>query len=154
MNKRDYAAELGALGYPKFSYIEKKGAPDAATFLSDTLSESDLDPRVAEGLPWVVLTNPKMDWEWLRNRVSQHRRQNGLGFVVELAVELANRQGDADTASILGHQLEIMELMLVAEESTFCHDSMTASEREWLRHHRSLTAAHWNILSDMKSEDL
>ena len=38
----------------------------------------------------------------------------------------------------------------LAPEDTFCHDSMTQAERVWLREHRSPTAAHWNLLTDMK----
>jgi hypothetical protein len=31
---------------------------------------------------------------------------------------------------------------------------MSEAERRWLRSHRSQTAAHWNLLTDLKLEDL
>lgn len=35
MKKRDYAGDLGALGYPKFSYLKDKKAPDPKELLFD-----------------------------------------------------------------------------------------------------------------------
>ena len=105
MTTHDYAAQLGSLGYPGFSYIKEKIAPNPARFLADALNEGNLDSRIVEGLPWVVLTNPEMDWEWLRSRVSEHRRQNRLGFIVALAIELAERESDSARAAKLRGQI-------------------------------------------------
>ena len=65
MMKRDYAGDLGSLGYPKFSYLKEKTASDPAQLLFDALVEADLDSRVAEGLPWLALAYVDMDWDWL-----------------------------------------------------------------------------------------
>lgn len=54
--KRDYAAELGALGYPQFSYLKKKKPSAPGKLLFDALDESELDSRIAEGLPWLART--------------------------------------------------------------------------------------------------
>ncbi len=89
MKKRDYAGDLGALGYPKFSYLKEKKAPDPKELLFDALDERDLDSRIVEGLPWLAVTYVDMDWDWLVQNASLHRRQNRMGFVVALAVDLA-----------------------------------------------------------------
>jgi len=94
MTKRDYAADLGALGYPKFSYLKQKKSPDPAEFLFDAQGEGELDSRVAQGLAWLALTCVDMDWDWLVQKAKLHRRQNRLGFVVALAIDLAQAKND------------------------------------------------------------
>ncbi len=78
--KHDFAAELGALGYPGFSYLNRKMRRDPAEVLLDAINESDLDTRVAEGLPWLVMTYVDMDWDWLVRNAKLRDRQNRLGF--------------------------------------------------------------------------
>jgi hypothetical protein len=77
-----------------------------------------------------------------------------LGFVVSLATELAQRTNKNERVSALQRQLEILEVCRLFEEDTLCHDSMTEAERKWVREHRSAAAAHWNLLTDMKVEQL
>ena len=152
--KRDYAGGLGSLGYPKFSYLKEKTASDPAQLLFDALDEADLDSRVAEGLPWLALTYVDMDWDWLLQKAQQGRRQNRLGFVVALAIELAQAMNDNERMEKLRQQLERLKLLRLAEEDTLCHDSMTSAERKWLREHRCRMAAHWNILTDITAANL
>jgi hypothetical protein len=76
LRKRDFAAELGALGYPGFSYLKRKMTLNPAEALLDALNESDLDTRVAEGLPWLALTCGDMDWDWLLRNAKLRGRQN------------------------------------------------------------------------------
>jgi hypothetical protein len=154
MKKRDYAAELGALGYPQFSYLKKKKPSAPGKLLFDALDESELDSRIAEGLPWLARTSVDMDWDWLVQNAKLHRRQNRLGFVLALALDLARAKNENERMSKLRWQLEKLESIRLTEEDTFSHDSMTKAERVWLREHRSPVAAHWNILSDMKAENL
>jgi hypothetical protein len=150
----EYAAELGALGYPEFSYLKGTTSPDPTKLLLRALNEPNLDSRIAEGLPWLVWSYVDMDWIWLVENAKVTRRQNRLGFVVSLATELARRKNNRKRASELRHQLEILEMSRLSEEDTFCHDSMTEAERVWAREHRSPAAAHWNLLTDMRVEQL
>jgi hypothetical protein len=150
----DYAAELGALGYPKFSYLKGTTIPDPKKLLLRALNEPNLDSRIGEGLPWLVWSYVDMDWIWLVENAKATCRQNRLGFVVSLATELARRTNNRERASQLQHQLEILEMSRLSEEDTFCHDSMTEAERVWAREHRSSAAAHWNLLTDMRAEYL
>jgi hypothetical protein len=81
-------------------------------------------------------------------------RQNRLGFAVFLACELAESANDHGRTGKLRQCLEMIEGTRLASEDTFCHDSVTQAERVWLREHRSAAAVHWNLLTDLKGQDL
>jgi transcriptional regulator with XRE-family HTH domain len=146
--------ELGALGYPGFSYLHGKPHRNPAEVLFSALNESDLDMRVVEGLPWLAFAYVDMDWEWLVRNTKLHDRQNRLGFAVTLAQELARRTEDGNRASKLHERLPLLERSLLAREDTFCHESLTETERKWLRQNRPPTAQRWNLLTDLTVEHL
>lgn len=152
--KHDYTADLAALGYPGFAYLRTKVQRNPAGVLLDALNEPNLDARVAEGLPWLVLTYSDLDWDWLVRNVKVRDRQNRLGFAVSLASEVAKSKNEGGRGRKLREWLRVLESARLAREDTFCHDSMTQAERKWLREHRSPVAAHWNLLTDMKGEHL
>jgi len=154
VRKRDFGAELAALGYPGFAYLRTRTRRNPAAVLLDALNEPDLDARVAEGLPWLTLAYVDMDWEWLVRSAKVQDRQNRLGFAVSLASEVAQAKGDAGRAQKLGDYLRLLEKARLAHEDTFCRDSMTEVERTWLRQHRPPVASHWNLLTDMESKHL
>jgi len=150
----DFTTDLAALGYPGFAYLRTNVEKNPAGVLLDALNESNLDARVAEGLPWLALTYVDMDWDWLVRNAKVRDRQNRLGFAVSLAAEVAESRHDGDKARKLRECLRVLESGRLAAEDTFCHDRMTQAERKWLRAHRSPVAAHWNLLTDMKGEHL
>jgi transcriptional regulator with XRE-family HTH domain len=152
--KRDFSAELGALGYPGFSYLRARRRRNPAEVLLEALNQPNLDARVAEALPWLAMTYVDMDWEWLVRNAKVHDRQNRLAFAVSLASELSERKKESKRTGKLRSWLEVLESARLAREDTFCHDSMTQAERTWLREHRSPVATHWNLLTDMKGEHL
>jgi transcriptional regulator with XRE-family HTH domain len=152
--KRDFGAELSALGYPGFAYLRAKRRRNPAEVLLEALNEPNLDARVAEGLPWLAMTYIGMDWDWLVRNAKVRDRQNRLGFAVSLAADVAEGKNDKERPRELRQSLEVLESARLAREDTFCHDSMTQAERAWLREHRSPAAAHWNLLTDMKGEHL
>lgn len=152
--KRDFSVELSSLGYPGFAYLRTRRRRNPAEVLLDALNQSDLDVRVAEGLPWLALTYVDMNWDWLVRNAKVHDRQNRLGFAVSLASEVAEGKNDRERTNKLHPCLEALESARLAREDTFCHDSMTQAERKWLRERRSPLAAHWNLLTDMKGEQL
>ncbi|HYU44861.1 MAG TPA: hypothetical protein VEK84_01630 [Terriglobales bacterium] len=152
--KSAFAAELGALGYPAFSHLETEVRQAPAEVLLNALNRSDLDARVAEGLPWLVLTYVEMDWDWLLRTAVSLGRQNRLGFAVTLASEVAQNSGDNEREDKLRPYLETLERLRLAQEDTFCRESMTQAERAWVREHRSATAAHWNLLTDIVAQQL
>ena len=152
--KRDFSAELSALGYPGFAYLRARRRRNPAEVLLEALNEPNLDARVAEGLPWLAMTYVDMDWDWLVRNAKVHDRQNRLGFAVSLASEVSVGRKESERDRKLRSCLEVLERDRLAREDTFCHDSMPQAERAWLREHRSPAAAHWNLLTDMKGEHL
>lgn len=152
--KRDFGAELAALGYPGFAYLRTQARRNPADVLLDALNEPDLDARVAEGLPWLALTYVDLDWDWLVRNAKLQDRQNRLGFAVSLAGEVAAGKQESEKARKLRRWLDVLEKARLAREDTFCHDAMTQTERAWLRDHRSSVASHWNLLTDMETKDL
>ena len=152
--KRDFSADLGALGYPGFSYLRARRRRNPAEVLLEALNQPNLDARVVEGLPWLAMTYADMDWDWLVRNAKVRDRQNRLGFALSLASELSERKKESERTEKLRSWLEALESSRLAREDTFCHDSMTLAERAWLREHRSPAAIHWNLLTDMKGEHL
>ena len=147
-------SDLGALGYPGFSYLCEKPKRNPAQLLFCALNQSDLDARVVEALPWLTCTFVDMDWDWLVKNAKVHDRQNRLGFVAELAGRFAKRAGDAERfKKLTEHQSSLLRSRLMRED-TLCHDSMTQVERNWLRHNRPPEAKRWNLLTDLDVRNL
>ena len=116
--------------------------------------QPDLDTRVVEALPWLASVYSDMDWEWLTRQAKLNDRQNRLGFAVALAAELANKADDPVRSQRLAeHRAELDRSRLVRED-TLCHDSMTESERKWLKRNRPPEARHWNLLTDLDVKHL
>jgi transcriptional regulator with XRE-family HTH domain len=145
---------LGGLGYPGFAYLRNSPRRNPAALLMEAVDTDDLDARVTESLPWLPFTYPMLDWEWLTRNAKLRDRQNRLGFVVELARQAAARSGDTVLARELKSRVDGLECSRLAREDTLCRESMTRAERAWLRTHRSISARHWNLLSDLTVEQL
>jgi transcriptional regulator with XRE-family HTH domain len=150
----DLKAELGALGYPGFRYLQGKAKYNPAEVLFTALNRGDLDSRVTEALPWLAMSFSDMDWDWLLASTKLHDRQNRLGFVLSLARELAETLPQQNCKSALDAKRDLLEHSRLAREDTLCRDSMTEAERKWLRLNRSPLAQHWNLLTDLKTEHL
>ena len=144
-----FKAELGALGYPGFSYLRGKSHFNPARLLFLALDQDDLDRRVVEALPWLAYTYQEMDWEWLTRNAKLNDRQNRLGFVVDLAEEVAGKAGEASRRRSLSQNKAVIERSRLAKEDTLSHESMTQAERKWLRQNRPPKARHWNLLTDL-----
>lgn len=149
-----FAAELGALGYPGFAYLRGKARTNPARLLFLALDRDELDRRVVEALPWLVSAYPEMDWEWLTRNAKLNDRQNRLGFVVDLAEEVAEMVGDVARRKSLAQKKAVLERSRLANEDTLAHASMTQVERRWLRQNRPAKARHWNLLTDLDVRDL
>lgn len=148
------ALDLAALGYPGLSYLKTKRKRNPAEVLLSALSAGDLDVRLTEALPWVLLRFPDLDWRWLVAAAKLNDLQNRLGFVTGVARRLAELSGDRDTAALLSRQEAILERSRLMREDTLCHDSLTEPERRWLRKNRPGEARHWGLLTDMSPEHL
>lgn len=146
--------QLTALGYPGFAHLRAKARRNPAEVLLTALNAANLDNRVTEGLPWLALAYADMDWHWVVQNAKLHDRQNRLGFVVTLASQLASESSDRQRSGRLREYLGVLERSRLVKEDTLCHDSLTEAERKWLRSNRPALAAHWNLLTDMKAENL
>ena len=148
----ELARNLAALGYEPFGYLNGRSRPAPEQVLLGALRNAELDARLTEALPWVALTYPALDWDWLVDRARRHDLQNRLGYVVTLARELAQKRGDARTsARLLAEELRL-EPSVLAREDTLCRESMTRVERAWLLEARPDEAKRWRVLTDLRPE--
>lgn len=147
-------AQLAGLGYPGFAHLRGRWRHNPAEVLLHALNESDLDSRVVEGLPWLVLRYTNMDWDWLVQNAKVSDRQNRLGFVATLALQLVVKSAEPQRSRKLAEYVGVLDRSRLVREDTLCHDSLTEAERKWLRAHRPTEARHWNLLTDMKAENL
>ena len=148
------ARQLSGLGYPGFGHLRPRKANPAAVVL-EALLQQDLETRLAEALPWVLLTYPDLDWDWLVRHAKLQDVQNRLGFLVAVAKDLATDRTELESAfrqlSAVEQQLERARL---AREDTLCRESMPKAERRWLEANRSPLARHWNLLTGITTDHL
>jgi transcriptional regulator with XRE-family HTH domain len=149
-----FQAMLGTLGYPGFAYLRGSARQNPTELLMEALDSDDLDSRVMEALAWIPLAFPHLNWDWLTANVKLRDRQNRLGFVVELARQAAERDGSSWLEAELATRVAKLEPSRLAKEDTLCRESMTRTERTWLREHRPKLAEHWNLLTDLTVEQL
>ena len=84
--------QLAALEYPGFSYLRaRRRRKNPGEVLLTALSQGDLEARLTEALPWLLLRYWNLDSDWLVSRAKPHDLQNRLGFVVSLARRVAER---------------------------------------------------------------
>ncbi len=146
---------LARLGYPGLAWRRKPGAlRNPAELLLTALSLDDLDPRLTEALPWLLLKFGGYSTEEVVARAKSLDVQNRLGFTVALARRVAEHnpefQHRRDELRLLEQQLERSRL---AREDTYGRRE-SERMRAWLRDNRSQEAEHWNLLTDLKSEHL
>src|SRR5215472_5683769 len=81
--------DLSRLGYPGFAYVRGGWRKNPGEVLLAALARPELESRVAEALPWLLLNYPNLDTNWLVNQARLLNLTNRLGFVVDLALRLA-----------------------------------------------------------------
>ena len=150
------AQQLASLGYPGFAYLPATQKRNPAAVLLTALSQDDLECRLTEALPWLLLSYPDMNREWLVEQARVRNLSNRLGFVVTLAKEASARMGD--NTSVRYQALEQLEAQLresrLDKEDTLCQSSLSQREREWLRETRPAEAEYWHLLTDWRPEHL
>lgn len=154
LNEEFFKKALGELGYPGFAYLKGRTSLNPAELLLLAVDSRDLDSRVVEALPWLPFQFPSLDWGWLTAEAKLRDRQNRLAFVTELSRQVAEAKGDTQRSEALNMHVVALERSRLAGEDTLCRESMSETERHWLRSHRSHSAQHWNLLTDLKMEDI
>jgi len=150
----EMAADLAGLGYPGLAYLRPAKKRNPAEVLLTALSCEDLESRLTEALPWVVLEYADLDWNWLVRASKVHNLQNRLGFVTSMGRHLAEQSGNQCVASALRQQESTLERCRLVQEDTLCHRSLSEAEKRWLREYRPAEARHWNLLTDLSPEHL
>lgn len=148
------AADVAALGYPGFSHVKGRRKRNPAEVLLSALSARDLNSRLTEALPWILLKYSDLDWQSLMKEAKVRDLQNKLGFLISVARKLAEKQGQSEKAELLRSKAALLERSRLLLEDTLCHDSLTKTERAWLKSSRSQEAKYWRILTDLTPEHL
>ena len=148
------ARGLGRLGYPGFAYLGNGAKVNPMEVLLGALLANDVDARVVEGLPWLLLRYPDVNWDRLVTYAKQHDAQNRLGFLVALASRLAAAKGDAAAVELLGRREQALQRSLLQHDDTFSRTSLTHAERRWLAANRSPEAKRWNVLATLNVDRL
>ena len=143
-------AQLRALGYPGFVHIDPvRPSSEPVAVLLNALSQPTVDARISEALPWLAREYADvLDWPWLVQQAKLRNLQNRLGFLIQLANDPCRAEPAMKDA------LDDLERARLIAEATFCWDSMPLPTRKLMRARRSPEAAHWNVVSLMRSEDL
>ncbi len=136
---------LSALGYPGFLYLRAREKRNPAAVLLAALRCPDLEARVVEALPWLILRWSDLPWPWIVREAKAGELQNRLGFLENLARRLA---ADAGVRSKLESVERELERARLVREDTLCQDSMTEAESRWHADFRPPQARHWNLLTD------
>jgi len=124
--------------------------------LLTALAQDDLEARLFEALPWLLLKYWEMDRSWLVEQAKLHDLQNRLGFVVTLA----RKAGERATATYPSRDAALVSLesalrrSLLAREETLCQARLSEAECVWLREHGPTEAKQWNLLTDWRLEAL
>lgn len=148
------AGDLAVLGYPGFSYLRGGHMKNPAEVVASALKNRNLEVRVTEALPWLLAKYPDLDWEWLVRAAKVHDLQNRLGFLTTVACRLAQKHGEEHAVEVLAQKESELKQSRLVGEDTLCHESLSETEREWLRKNRSPEARQWNLLTDLSAERL
>jgi len=156
VNAEKLPQQLSALGYPGFAYLRAARKKNPAELLVTALAENNLDSRVTEALPWLLLSyGEEMNSDWLVQQARARNLSNRLGFVVTLAKGVSNVTSttSAHNEWLSGLEAQLKESRL-AREDTLCQSSLSQRERAWLRETRPPEAEYWNLLTDWRPEHL
>ncbi|MBI4461431.1 MAG: helix-turn-helix transcriptional regulator [Acidobacteria bacterium] len=151
------AEDVAKLGYPGLAYLRSQGRPkNPAEVLLGALACRDLEPRLTEALPWLLLRYMKdMDTSWLVKQARLHNLQNRLAFVAGLARRAAESLPQFSRPVQLVRQLEgQLQPSRLAVEDTLCQASLPRAKHQWLMTNRPPEAAYWNLLTDWRPEHL
>ena len=154
----DLAADLAALGYPGYTAQEARAPRNPAAVIVSILGQRHVAPGVMAAIPWVLLRFPGINTAWLVDRARLNNLQNRLGFLTDLACDVARTRAAAwrvDEAQLakLEALRDALESSRLAKEDTLARQ-LTPSERQFFEEHRPPAARHWNLLTGLTKETL
>ncbi len=145
---------LANLDYPGFRHLLGGRRDNPAVVLLAALSSRDVEVRIVESLPWLVVEYYDLDWGWLMREAKVRDVQNRLGFIVTLGRWIAAKRGAAAPQRRLREVEAVLQQSRLAREDTLCQGRLSEAERKWLRQARSADARHWKLLTDLDPENL
>jgi transcriptional regulator with XRE-family HTH domain len=151
------AADLAALGYEGFAHLRSRARrKNPAVVLLTALAQPDLEARLFEALPWLMVQYSDMRFDWLVQQAKLLDVQNRLGFVATLAREVVERQtpNERDRVEALRKLEDVLENSKLAKVELLRKTSVGPRERQWLTENRSEEASRWNLLTDWRPEML
>jgi transcriptional regulator with XRE-family HTH domain len=146
--------ELSMLGYSGFQHWKPSRKKNPADVLLSALNSDNRDARNVEGLPFIVIAYPDMDWNSIITTAKIYDLQNRLGFIVTLARQLAEMWGEDKKAEKLRKVEARLEPSKLEREDVLCNKRMTNAERKWLAVERPEEAKHWNLVTGFKAEHI
>jgi hypothetical protein len=150
------AQALSRLGYPGLAYLKRPGSRrNPGELLIRALDLDELEPRLVEALPWLLLRFEGFDVEAMAVWAKTQDLQNRLGFTVSLARQVAERNPFYRSRfdELLRFE-RLLERSRLVREDTYGRRETSRGMRRWLRSNRSREARHWNLLTDLKVEHL
>lgn len=148
----ELAEALATLGYPKFSHLKKGKLQNPAEVMFLAFQNKNVESRIVEALPWLVFTFPELDWGMLIKYAKFFDFQNQLGFVVNLARQLAKKVGDKSKQKSFLSVEQNLEKSRLLRETSF--SKITESEKVYLKQNRPKEAKFWRVLSDLSVNHL
>jgi len=148
--------QLARLGYPGFAYRSRPGVVrNPAEVLLAAVACDELEPRLVEALPWLLLHYEGFDLERLVADAKAQDLQNRLGFTVALARQAAESEpAFAGRLPDLRRLEALLEPSRLAREEPYGQGHPNERLRQWLKGKQSETAKHWNLLTDLRVEHL
>jgi hypothetical protein len=131
--------------------VKKKNPQEV---LLAALAQEELEARVAEALPRLLVHYWETDFEWLVREAKKSDLQNRLGFGASLARRLSEKTVEAERTHALRELETTLDRSRLAREDWFPRPPRNDAERQWLLENRPDEARHWNLLSDLRPEHL
>lgn len=151
----ELATDLAALGYEGFAHLRSRSRlKNPAVVLLTALAQPELEARLFEALPWLMVQYPDMPFHWLVRQARLSDLQNRLGFVTTLAREVVERRtpNDGDRVEALRKPEDTLETSKLARVEPLRKVAVGPRERQWLAENRSAEASRWNLLTDWRPE--
>jgi len=149
------AEDLASLGYPGYAYLRRRAArKNPGAVLLAALAENDLEPRLVEALPWLLLEYWDMDFSWLVTQAKTLDLQNRLGFVASLARRVSETGQNRTRTRKLSELEATLDRSRLVREDDFMRPPRNDEERRWMMQNRPEEARHWNLVTDLRPEHL
>lgn len=155
LDAQTMAENLAQLGYPGYAYLRSRRVKkNPSEVLLTGLAQNNLEARLVEALPWLVLRYWDMDFNWLVVEAKKRDLQNRFGFLVNLARRMSERTYNAARTNKLMEFEDVLNKSRLVREDYFLRPARNDVERDWMLQNRTNDAQHWNLVTDLRPEHL